>query len=95
MLKRFTISQGNIYFREFNRLCYKIKYFIDLDKTIGFIVFCKLEHVPTILQELHNGVGGGHFSLNIMVKKIFDVDYWWPTINRDVHELCRTCDLCQ
>jgi len=29
------------------------------------------------------------------VKKIIDVNYWWPTMNRDVHEICHTCDLCQ
>jgi hypothetical protein len=51
--------------------------------------------VPTILQELHNGVGGRHFFSNIVVGKIFDAGYWWPTINKDVHELCQTCDLCQ
>jgi hypothetical protein len=29
------------------------------------------------------------------VRKIFDVNYWWPTMNKDVLELCRTFDLCQ
>ncbi len=53
------------------------------------------EQMPTILQELHNEVGGGHFSSNITTRKIFNVDYWWPTMNSDVHEFCRTCDLCQ
>jgi len=42
--------------------------------------------VPTILQELHGGIGGGHFSSNITMKKILDDDYWWPTMNKDVHE---------
>jgi hypothetical protein len=51
--------------------------------------------VPTILHELHNGVGGRHFSLDIMVRKIFYVGYWWPTMNKDVHEFCQTFDLCQ
>ncbi len=46
----------------------------------------QLEQVPTILQELHSGVGGGHFFSNIMVKKILDAGYWWPTMNRVVHE---------
>ncbi len=51
--------------------------------------------MPIILQELHNGVGGGHLSLNIIVKKILNVGYWWPTMNRGIHEFCRSCDLCQ
>ncbi len=51
--------------------------------------------MPTILQELHSGIGEGHFSLDITVKKILDANYWWPTINRDVHKFCQTYDLCQ
>jgi len=50
--------------------------------------------MPTILQELHSGVGGGHFSSNTTVRKILDVGYWWPTTNRGVHEFCPTYDLC-
>jgi len=53
------------------------------------------KQVPTILQKLHNGIGGRHFSSDIIVSKILDVNYWWPTMNKDVHEFCQTCDLCQ
>jgi hypothetical protein len=45
----------------------------------------QLEQVPTVLHELHNGVGGRHFSLNIIVKKILDANYWWLTTNKNVH----------
>jgi hypothetical protein len=51
--------------------------------------------MPTIFQKLHSGVGGRHCSSNIMMRKIFDVGYWWPTMNRDVHEFSQTYDLCQ
>jgi len=30
-----------------------------------------------------------------MMRKILDVGYWWPTMNRDVHEFSQTYDLCQ
>jgi hypothetical protein len=46
--------------------------------------FCHVlqpENVPIILQELDSGIGGGKFSSNIIVRKILDVDYWWPTMN--------------
>jgi hypothetical protein len=29
------------------------------------------------------------------MKKILDAGYWWPTLNKDVYELYRTCDLCK
>jgi hypothetical protein len=46
--------------------------------------------VSIILQELHGGVIGGHFSFDIIVRKILDVGYWWPMMNQDVYEYCQT-----
>jgi hypothetical protein len=51
--------------------------------------------MPIILQELHSGLGGGHYSSNITMMKILDVSYWWPTMNRDVHEFSSTYDSCE
>jgi hypothetical protein len=41
---------------------------------------------------LHGRVVGGHFSSDIIVRKILDARYWWPMMNRNVHEYCQTCD---
>jgi hypothetical protein len=76
-------------------------YFIDfvvfrcLEQDNKFHNVLQHEQVPTILQELHSGVGGGHCFSNIMVRKILDADYWWPTMSKNVHEFYWTCDLCQ
>jgi hypothetical protein len=43
------------------------------------------------LKELH-GVAKRHFVANIIVKKILDARYWWPTLFKDMHELCRNYD---
>ncbi len=45
-----------------------------------------------VLKELHEGVAKGHFVIDIITKKILDVGYWWPTIFKDIHEFCRSCD---
>jgi hypothetical protein len=29
------------------------------------------------------------------MRKILDISYWWPIMNKDVHDLHQTCDLCQ
>jgi hypothetical protein len=50
--------------------------------------------MPIILQELHGGVGGRHFSSKNIVRKIFYADYWWPLMNKNVPEICQTYDLC-
>jgi hypothetical protein len=36
-----------------------------------------------------------HFSSDIIMRKILDVGYWWPTMNQDVYEYFQTCDQCQ
>jgi hypothetical protein len=48
-----------------------------------------------VLKELHEGVSGGHFTVDITAKKILDASYWWPTIFKDIHEFCKSCDNCQ
>jgi hypothetical protein len=44
--------------------------------------------VPIILKDLHGGIGGRHFSFDIIVRKFFDAGYMWLIKNIDVHEFC-------
>jgi transposase InsO family protein len=44
---------------------------------------------------MHNEVAGGHFSHEIIARKILDAGYWWPALHKDVAEYCRACDRCQ
>ena len=41
-----------------------------------------------ILQELHKGNVGGHFSQDITVRKVLDAGYWWPTLYKDTYQYC-------
>jgi len=43
------------------------------------------------LKELH-GVVGRHFIADIITKKILDVGHWWPTLFKDIHDFCKSCD---
>jgi hypothetical protein len=47
------------------------------------------------MRKLHEGPLGGHFAIKITQRKILDARYWWPTMYRDVHDYCRSCDACQ
>jgi hypothetical protein len=33
-----------------------------------------------------------HFVKDITAKKVLDASYWWPTLFKDTHEFCRSCD---
>nr|GEX31751.1 reverse transcriptase domain-containing protein [Tanacetum cinerariifolium] len=37
----------------------------------------------------------GHHGANFTAKKVFDIDFFWPTIYRDAHNLVKSCDSCQ
>nr|GFB85465.1 reverse transcriptase domain-containing protein [Tanacetum cinerariifolium] len=43
-----------------------------------------------ILKACHEGPTGGHHA-----KKVFDADFFWPSIYRDAHDMIKTCDTCQ
>jgi hypothetical protein len=45
-----------------------------------------------ILQEMHKGVGGGHFLVDITIQKILAAKCQWPTLHKDVMDHCNSCD---
>jgi hypothetical protein len=47
------------------------------------------------MKELHERPSRGDFAIEIMKRKILDARYWWPTIYRDMHDYCKSCDACQ
>ncbi len=53
------------------------------------------EEAQIVLKELHEGVAGGHFVVDIVAKKILDACYQWPTLLKNALEFCRSCDNCQ
>nr|GFA92396.1 reverse transcriptase domain-containing protein [Tanacetum cinerariifolium] len=48
-----------------------------------------------ILKACHKGPSGGHQSVNLTTKKVFDAGFFWPSIYRDAHKMIKTCDICQ
>nr|GEV20755.1 reverse transcriptase domain-containing protein [Tanacetum cinerariifolium] len=48
-----------------------------------------------ILKACHNGPTGEHHGPNYIAKKVFDFEFYWPTIYRDAHDLVKSCDACQ
>nr|GEV55770.1 hypothetical protein [Tanacetum cinerariifolium] len=42
-----------------------------------------------ILEVCHNGPTGGHHEANLTAKKVFDADFFWPTIYKDAYEFVK------
>ncbi|GJZ33864.1 reverse transcriptase domain-containing protein [Tanacetum coccineum] len=53
------------------------------------------QEVVDILMACHNGPTKGHHGANYTAKKVFDSEFYWPTIYRDAHDLVTRCDACQ
>ena len=53
------------------------------------------EEIPTIFEGLHKEACGGHFALDLTVKKILLAGYVWPSLHVDVQHWCRSCHNCQ
>ena len=57
---------------------------------------CALEHERhDIIQEVHSGAVGGHFLVDITIKKILQFGLWWPSINKYCKYKITQCDACQ
>nr|GEV34297.1 reverse transcriptase domain-containing protein [Tanacetum cinerariifolium] len=48
-----------------------------------------------ILKACHYRPTGGHHGPNNTSKKVFDLEFFWPTILCDAHDLVKNCDVCQ
>lgn len=57
--------------------------------------YLQQDHIPIVLQEMHQVMGGGHFFVDINIKKIVDAKYQWPALQKDVLQHCQFNDDCQ
>ena len=53
------------------------------------------EEIHRIVDSCHGEVCGGHFTQEITSKKITLAGYTWPSLHRDVHHWCKSCQACQ
>jgi hypothetical protein len=47
------------------------------------------------MKELHEGPLKRHVANAILQRKILDTRYWWPTMYKDMHDYCKSCDACE
>jgi hypothetical protein len=53
------------------------------------------EDSDKVLSEIHAGEAGGHFGGDTTTHKVLRAGYYWPTLFKDAHALCRKCIICQ
>ncbi|GKB16421.1 reverse transcriptase domain-containing protein [Tanacetum coccineum] len=66
-------------------------------ETLGLISFRGDSSTPWFadIANYHAGNFIGHHGANYTAKKVFDFNFYWPTIYRDAHDLVTRCDAYQ
>ena len=47
------------------------------------------------LEELHERICGSHTGGRFLSHKAITQSYWWPSMQKEVHEYVKKCDQCQ
>jgi hypothetical protein len=62
----------------------------------GILRRCVLEHERLIiLEEEHDGIVGGYYTLKSTTHKILCARIWWPTLHKDAKEYFHSCNICK
>ena len=48
-----------------------------------------------ILSHCYENACGGHFASQKTAMKVLQSGFYWPSLFKDVHTICRECDKCQ
>ncbi|KAL6319127.1 hypothetical protein AAG906_011206 [Vitis piasezkii] len=56
---------------------------------------CPQEEQQGILSHCHENACGGHFASQKTAMKVLQSGFTWPSLFKDVHIMCRSCDRCQ
>ncbi|XP_073049540.1 uncharacterized protein [Primulina eburnea] len=51
--------------------------------------------VSSVIKFCHSEACGGHFSSKKTAAKILQCEFYWPTLFKDTHEICKICENCQ
>nr|GEV66879.1 reverse transcriptase domain-containing protein [Tanacetum cinerariifolium] len=95
IMKRLTSQQKKRFFKDVKHYFWDDPYLFRIcaDQIIRRCVHGQV--AIDILKSCHEGPTGGHHGANLIVKKVFDAGFFWPTIYRDAHAMIKSCNTCQ
>ena len=53
------------------------------------------EEQQGILSHCHENACGGHFASQKTTMKVLQSGFYWPSLFKEAHQICRVCDRCQ
>nr|GEV11992.1 DNA-directed DNA polymerase [Tanacetum cinerariifolium] len=95
IVKGMTSQQKNKFFKDVKHYFWDDPFLFKIcaDQVIRRCVHGK--EALDIHEACHNGPTGRHHGANLTAKKIFDSDFFRPTIYKDAHEFVKNDDSCQ
>nr|GEW27969.1 reverse transcriptase domain-containing protein [Tanacetum cinerariifolium] len=92
IVKGMTSQQKNKFFKDVKHYFWDDHFLFKIctDQVIQRCVHGK--EALDILEACHNGPTKGHHGANLTAKKVFNADFFWPTIYKDAHEFVKNCD---
>nr|GEY06024.1 reverse transcriptase domain-containing protein [Tanacetum cinerariifolium] len=95
IVKGMSSQQKNKFFKDVKHYFWDDPFLFKIyaDQVIRWCVHG--QEAVDILKACHNGPTEGHHGPNYTAKKVFDSEFYWPTIYRDAHDLVKSCDACQ
>ena len=62
--------------------------------SLPYLCCANSEEANFILQEIYEGIYGNHVGDRSLAGKSLRVGYYWPKLQKDEHDLFRTCNRC-
>ena len=60
-----------------------------------YLLCVYLDATELILEELHEGICGSHTEGRSLSHRAITQGYWWPSMQKEVHEYVKKCNQCQ
>ncbi|GJU44573.1 reverse transcriptase domain-containing protein [Tanacetum coccineum] len=95
VIKGMSSQQKNKFFKDVKHCFWDDPYLFKIfaDQVIRRCILG--QEAVDILTACHSGPLIGDYGANHTAKKVFDSEFYWPTIYRDAHYLVTRCDTCQ
>nr|GEW86764.1 reverse transcriptase domain-containing protein [Tanacetum cinerariifolium] len=95
IVKGMSSQQKSKFFKDVKHYFWDDPYLFKIcaDQVIRRYVFG--QEAIDILKACYSGPTGGHHRPNYTARKVFDSEFYWPTIYRDAQNLVKNCDVCQ